>query len=195
MFLVVGLGNVGSKYYYNRHNVGFLVAETLANRKRLKFKRWKDIAELCEFTIKDERVILARPLTFMNLSGIAVEALVKFYKIPSENVIVIHDDLDLPTGTIRLKRAGSSAGHKGVQSIIEKIGNNFLRIRIGIGRPKTKDEVVDFVLSDFGEDLEEIKPAIDKAADAAEDLITLGFERAAETYNRRPKKDGIAKTQ
>lgn len=187
MFLVIGLGNVGGEYYYNRHNVGFLVAETIARRKRLKFKKWRKVVELCEFATKSERIILARPLTFMNLSGVAVEALAGFYKIPAENVIVIHDDMDLPTGTIRLKRSGSSAGHKGIQSIIEKIGPDFLRIRIGIGRPETKDEVVDFVLSDFDEDLEEIRPAVDKAADAVEDLIISGFERAAEKYNRRVK--------
>jgi len=187
LFLVAGLGNPGDQYQYNRHNVGFLVAKTLARRYSIRLKRWRNLAALGEFNLENERVILANPITFMNLSGAAVDAIASFYKIPSENIIVVHDDLDLPTGTIRLKRSGSSGGHKGVQSIIDKVGSNFLRIRIGIGRPTNKDEVIDFVLSDFEDNPEEIKITIEEAADAVIALIDSGFERATEKYNRRSK--------
>ena len=186
MFVVVGLGNPKRRHRRNRHNVGFMVADALARRRGLKFKRWRKLAKLCGFEIEGESVVLARPLTFMNLSGVAVGALVDHYGVPADRVIVIHDDLDLPAGRLRLKRGGSSGGHKGVQSVIDEIGHDFMRVRIGIGRPDAAGGTVDYVLSDFSDDeMEVMAPAIERAADAVEKLITDGFERAAEVYNRR----------
>jgi len=185
LFVVVGLGNPRRRYRKNRHNVGFMVADTLASRRNVKFKRWRNLAKLCEFDMEGISVMLARPLTFMNRSGSAVSAIVGHYQVPTDNVIVIHDDLDLPTGRLRLKRGGSSGGHKGVQSVIDEIGPDFLRVRIGIGKPETTDETIDYVLSDFSKDqAKEIERAIERAADATEMLIASNFERAAEIYNR-----------
>ena len=186
MFVVVGLGNPGRKYRANRHNVGFMVADIIAKRHEAKFRRWKGVARVCRLELNGEAVLLAKPTTFMNLSGIAVARITDYYGVSPQNVIVVHDDLDLPPGTLRLKRSGSSGGHKGVQSIIDAIGPDFLRVRVGIGKPQDKEQTVEYVLSDFTPEQREVmQPALERAADATEALIKFGFERAAGVYNRK----------
>jgi len=147
--LIVGLGNPGRKYADNRHNVGFQCLDRLAEAWGLSFSRQKHKALLAQGQIAGLKVILAKPHTFMNLSGEAMERMARFYKVPPENILVIYDDLDLPVGRIRLRPEGGSGGHKGMQSIIEHLGSNgFPRLRVGIGRP-THGDPVDYVLGDF----------------------------------------------
>lgn len=138
MKLIIGLGNPGSRYKNTRHNVGFRVLDELANTQNLKFRSKKTLlAESAEFRSPlKEKILLAKPLTFMNESGEAVLALKNFYKIQSEQILIIHDEIDLPFGTIRLSQNAGSAGHRGVESVIEAIGQNFLRLRIGIENRK-----------------------------------------------------------
>ena len=150
--LIVGLGNPGREYAGNRHNVGFQCLDRLAAAWGLSFSRRKHKSLLAEGQLAGRRVILAKPQTFMNLSGQAVERLVRFYQLPPENILVIYDDLDLPMGKIRLRPKGGSGGHRGMKSIIEHLGtDNFPRLRVGIGRP-THGDPVDYVLSDFTSD-------------------------------------------
>ena len=155
MKLIVGLGNPGSQYAKTRHNVGFLILDELAHQFQADWsvkKRWK--SEVAEFSIDDERILLIKPQTFMNRSGEAVQAARGFFKkVSIDNIIVIHDDIDLVFGDIRVKQGGSSAGHRGINSITQQINNrNFHRIRIGIGRPDHKDlPIEDWVLKNFSE--------------------------------------------
>jgi PTH1 family peptidyl-tRNA hydrolase len=150
--LIVGLGNPGQKYANNRHNVGFQCLDRLAEAWGLSFSRRKHKALLAQGEIAGLAVILAKPQTFMNLSGVAVERLARFYKVPLQSILVIYDDLDLPLGRIRLRPEGGSGGHKGMKSIIEYLGSKgFPRLRMGIGRP-THGDPVDYVLDDFAPD-------------------------------------------
>jgi len=184
LYLIVGLGNPGKEYAGNRHNVGFQCIDRLARAHGLEFRRQRFRAVLAEGQIGGRRVLLAKPLTFMNESGKAVGPLSRWYKIPPERILVIHDDLDLPLGKIRLRPDGSSGGHKGINSLIAELGTrDFARLRIGIGRPEHGDPV-DYVLSDFGRDQE---PAIAAAYEMAERAILAflqeGIERAMSQYN------------
>ena len=145
MKLIVGLGNPGEKYKFNRHNVGFLAVDYLIDELNASKISSKFKGEL----FKVDNFLLLKPLTFMNLSGESVKKVKDFYKIENEDIIVIHDDLDLKLGALKFKRGGSSGGHNGLKSIDSLIGNDYYRIRIGIGRPESKEEVVNFVLSDF----------------------------------------------
>lgn len=158
--LIVGLGNPGKKYAGNRHNIGFMSLDYFANKHGFVFSHSRGQAKIAEGRIADHEVILAKPQTFMNNSGESVGSLVRKYKVKAENLIVIHDDLDLPQGKIRIRSGGSSAGHKGINSIVEHISNqDFIRVRIGIGRPDRgdsskppEDGVIDHVLGDFTDD-------------------------------------------
>jgi PTH1 family peptidyl-tRNA hydrolase len=185
--LIVGLGNPGRKYASNRHNVGFQCLDRLAEAWDLSFSRRKHKALLAQGEIAGLEVILAKPQTFMNLSGEAVERLAHFYQVTPENILVIYDDLDLPVGKIRLRPEGGSGGHKGTKSIIEHLGTNgFCRLRVGIGRPPHGDPV-DYVLGDFTPD-ERI--AIDEARErvvfAVELWLAEGIVVAMNRYNVNP---------
>ncbi len=149
MMLVVGLGNPGGKYAGNRHNIGFMAVEALARRHGLGPFRRKFQAQVADGQIGPWKVLLLMPETFMNLSGQAVGEAARFHKIPPEHVIVMHDELDLPPGKVRVKRGGGAGGHNGLRSIDQHLGNDYWRVRLGIGHPGHKDRVTSHVLGDF----------------------------------------------
>jgi PTH1 family peptidyl-tRNA hydrolase len=171
--LIVGLGNPGPRYRDTRHNVGYLVVEALGSAHRILFRGQLPIAQFGEGKIGAHQVVLAKPLTFMNASGKAVAGLCTHFDISPPDVIVIHDDLDLVLSRVKLKTKGGDAGHYGVRSVIECLGTgDFSRIRVGIGRPASKAEVIDFVLSPFMPDeLPLVEDAVRKAMAGVEDLL------------------------
>ncbi|HEX3881923.1 MAG TPA: aminoacyl-tRNA hydrolase [Stellaceae bacterium] len=152
MRLVVGLGNPGSRYARNRHNIGFIIADAMARRYGFPAYRDRFKGELSEGPIGDGKFMLLKPQTFMNDSGEAVLAAMSFYKIPPEEIVVIHDELDLKPGKVRVKRGGGSAGHNGLRSIDALIGQNYWRVRIGIGHPGIRELVMPYVLQNFPQD-------------------------------------------
>lgn len=189
-WLIVGLGNPGPGYAMNRHNVGFMVADLLAERIGGRFKRaGKAQAQVVEGRTgppgpAGRRVILAKPMSYMNLSGGPVNALRDFYKVPVERVVAIHDELDIDYGTLRLKLGGGDNGHNGLKSLTAAFGRDYHRVRFGIGRPPGRMQVADFVLKDFSSaERKELDYFVDRAADAVECLVTEGLERAQGTYN------------
>ena len=182
--LIVGLGNPGRKYAHNRHNVGFQCLDRLAQAHGLSFARRRAKASLALGKIADVGVALAKPLTYMNLSGQAVRPLVSFYKLSLEDILAIYDDLDLPLGTIRLRPEGGSGGHKGMRSIIEALGSQaFPRLRVGIGRPPGND-AVSYVLSDFTADEQiTLESVYERIVAAVELFLREGIEAAMNAYN------------
>ncbi|MEU5191897.1 aminoacyl-tRNA hydrolase [Streptomyces klenkii] len=189
-WLIVGLGNPGPEYAGNRHNVGFMVADLLAERMGAKFKAHKaSRAQVVEGRLgapgpSSRRVVVAKPMSFMNLSGGPTAALRDFYKVPADRVIAVHDELDIDYGTLRLKLGGGDNGHNGLKSITKALGPDYLRVRFGIGRPPGRMQVADFVLKDFSStERKELDYQVDRAADAVESLIVDGLERAQTTYN------------
>jgi PTH1 family peptidyl-tRNA hydrolase len=171
--LVVGLGNPGPRYADNRHNIGFRAVEVVAEHCGLTFTRSEHHAETAHGRIAEERVILAKPQTWMNDSGRAVAPLSRFYKIVPEDILVIYDDLDLPLGTIRFRQEGSSGGHRGVQSIIDHLDtDSFPRLRIGIGRPPGRMDPAAYVLQDFSEEEAPlVREVLGKARELTQDWI------------------------
>ena len=182
--LIVGLGNPGIQYARSRHNVGFLVLDLLAEKHHLSFSRRRFDALLAEGDLEGARVLLCKPQTFMNLSGKAVGKLSAFYRIPSRDIIVCYDDLDLPLGRIRLKPRGSAGGHHGMESIIAALGHSdFARLRVGIGRPTSKEDV-SHVLGRFSEEEEQpARDALTRAAEAVEVWVREGIEKAMNEFN------------
>ena len=183
--LIVGLGNPGLAYRHNRHNVGFMVADALADKLEIPLKRVKFKAQIGNGKLEDIPIIIAKPLTFMNKSGEAVAPLVRYFKVPLERLLVIHDDMDLPLGTLRMRPSGGSAGHNGMLSIFDKLGTNAIpRLRVGIGRPPGRMDPADYVLQDFSRSDEELlNMVITQACEAALAFITTGLEKAMNTYN------------
>ncbi|HWR59162.1 MAG TPA: aminoacyl-tRNA hydrolase [Thermodesulfovibrionales bacterium] len=183
MWIIVGLGNPGRRYYKTRHNVGFMVADEIADRHGIAL-RDKESYLLGKGSIEGNDVILVEPLTFMNLSGLAARDVIKRYSTQPGNLIVIHDDIDMETGKLKIRKKGSSGGHKGVESVIEFSGTReFIRVRVGIGREEGA-AVEDYVLSKFREDeIPVIKDAIIRAADAVEMIIISGIEKAMNKFN------------
>ncbi|RFU88700.1 aminoacyl-tRNA hydrolase [Streptomyces triticagri] len=189
-WLVVGLGNPGPGYAGNRHNVGFMVADLLAGRAGGSFKRaGRAQAQVVEARVGppgpgSRRVVVAKPASYMNLSGGPVSALRDFYKVPVEQVVAIHDELDIDYGALRLKLGGGDNGHNGLKSMTKAMGPGYHRVRFGIGRPPGRMPVADFVLKDFsGAERKELGYFVDRAADAVEALVLEGLERAQSTYN------------
>ncbi|MFF1747137.1 aminoacyl-tRNA hydrolase [Streptomyces mirabilis] len=189
-WLIVGLGNPGPEYAMNRHNVGFMVADLLAERIGGRFKRaGKAQAQVIEGRIgppgpANRRVILAKPMSYMNLSGGPVTALRDFYKVPTANIVAIHDELDIDYGVLRLKLGGGDNGHNGLKSMTKAMGSAYHRVRFGIGRPPGRMQVADFVLKDFSSaERKELDYFVDRASDAVECLVIDGLERAQGTYN------------
>ncbi|MFD3521501.1 aminoacyl-tRNA hydrolase [Streptomyces sp. NPDC058653] len=189
-WLIVGLGNPGPGYAANRHNVGFMVADLLAGRMGGSFKRaQKAQAQVLEGRVGpmgpgSRRVVLAKPLSFMNLSGGPVAGLRDFYKVPTANIVAVHDELDIDYGTLRLKLGGGDNGHNGLKSMTKAMGPEYHRVRFGIGRPPGRMQVADFVLKDFSSvERKELDYLVDRAADAVESLVTEGLERAQSSYN------------
>lgn len=187
-WLVVGLGNPGKEYAANRHNVGFMVADLLASRIGAKFGRSKrshaDVAE-GRLGFGGPKLILAKPLTFMNLSGAPVSQLAQFFKVPLENVIAVHDELDVPFGQIRVKRGGGEGGHNGLRSMSKSLATKeYARVRFGIGRPPGRQDPADYVLSDFGgAERKELDFLVDRAADVVEAVVAEGVEWAQNKYH------------
>ena len=187
-WLVVGLGNPGREYAANRHNVGFMVAELLASRTGGKFGRPKRaVAEVAEGRLGfgGPKLVLVKPLTFMNLSGAPVVALSQFFKVPVENVIAVHDELDVPFGQVRAKRGGGEGGHNGLRSMSKSLATKeYARVRFGIGRPPGRQEPADYVLSDFaGAERKELEFLVDRAADVVEAVVLEGVEWAQNKYH------------
>lgn len=182
--LIVGLGNPGIEYARSRHNVGFQCVERLAAEHRLSFSKHQFKAILAQGDIHGRRTVLAKPLTYMNLSGTSVGSLAHFYKVLPSDLLVVCDDLDLPLGRLRLRPGGSSAGHKGMTSIINCLGTDaFPRLRIGIGRPGNGD-TVDFVLGRPNQDDEiTMVRVLDRALGAISVFLTQGIEEAMNQYN------------
>lgn len=179
--LVVGLGNPGPEYAKNRHNIGFMVADVLAHRVGAKFKvHKKSGAEILTGMLAERPVVLAKPRTYMNESGRQVGPLAKFYSVRAEDVIVVHDELDIAFGRIRLKQGGGEGGHNGLRSIVNALGTkNFQRVRVGIGRPPGHKDPAVFVLENFkSAERAEIPTICEQAADATELLIHVGLEAA-----------------
>lgn len=179
--LVVGLGNPGPEYERTRHNIGFLVADVLAQRVGGRFAvHKKSGADLLQARLDGRQVLIAKPRSFMNLSGRPVAALAKFFSVPPTEVIVVHDELDLPFGQVRLKRGGGEGGHNGLRSVSSALTTkDYLRTRIGIGRPPGRQDPADYVLKPFSSvERKEVPVIIEQAADAVELLLRVGLEPA-----------------
>src|SRR6266508_187157 len=183
--LLIGLGNPGREYRDNRHNIGFMVIDRLAVRLNARGLKVQSKAIVTTATYEDRRLILAKPQTYMNLSGQSVQGLANFYKLPLENLLVAHDDLDLPFGTIRMRPGGGAGGQKGVASTIERLGTkDFARLRLGIGRPPGRMDPSAYVLQDFSRDETKIlSELLDRAADAALEFVISGLDKAMNKYN------------
>jgi PTH1 family peptidyl-tRNA hydrolase len=184
-YLVVGLGNPGPSYAGNRHNVGAMVLDLLAERIGGRFKSHKGRADVVEGRLAGDRVVLAKPRSYMNESGGPVAGLRQFHKVPLDHVIVVHDELDLPYGTVRLKLGGGDNGHNGLRSISRSAGGpDYLRVRVGIGRPPGRQDPADFVLRDFsGAERKDLALHVDRAADAIEALVAEGLEAAQNSFH------------
>jgi PTH1 family peptidyl-tRNA hydrolase len=184
-FIIAGLGNPGREFRETRHNIGFMLVNRLAERLGIEFSRMESKSLVTKGDYRGFRLILAKPMTYMNLSGQAVSSLVRFYKVTLENLLVIYDDVDLPLGTLRLRPDGGAGGHKGMQSIIQQLGTpDFPRLRLGIGRPPGKRSAASYVLKDFSTDENEFLPVIlDQGVDAALTFVTDGIDIAMNNYN------------
>jgi len=184
-WLIVGLGNPGKRYELTRHNVGFLVLDRFAQKEGIAFKGEKEGVRTGKGMVVEERVILAKPLTYMNKSGVAVRNLIEGLGIPLDRLLVIHDDLDLPFGRIKIKKKGGHGGHKGVKSIIECLGrDNFLRLKIGIGKPEDREKTEEYVLSPFSNhQIPLLEDSIEKASEAIRAILLYGVDRAMNMYN------------
>lgn len=184
--LVVGLGNPGPDYADTRHNVGFRVVELLAGRTGGgRFSRHRSNTDVLEGRLAGRRAVLAKPRSYMNVSGGPVAGLVRYFSVPVEDLVVVHDDLDLGFGVVRLKRGGGEGGHNGLRSISASLGTrDFLRVRFGIGRPPGRQDPADYVLTRFsGAERKELDLAVDLAADAVEALLAEGLEPAQNRFH------------
>lgn len=183
-WLVIGLGNPGPEYAGNRHNIGAMVADLLAGRIGAKFKAHKSRNQVVEGRLAGQRVVLAKPNSYMNLSGGPVTALRDFYKTPLDRIVVVHDELDIDYATLRLKLGGGDNGHNGLKSLTKAMGPDYYRVRAGVGRPPGRMEVADFVLKDFSStERKELDWFVDRTADAVEAILSDGLERAQANYN------------
>jgi len=184
-FIIFGLGNPGREYERTRHNIGFFAIDALASAWKVDLSRMRYQSMTGQGRFDDQKVILVKPLTFMNRSGNAVRSFVQFYKITPDQMLVIHDDMDLPFGSLRMRSSGGSAGQKGMESIISCIGTNaFARLRLGIGRPPGRMEAMDYVLQKFStKDAEDLDFVMHAVVDAVETLIKDGIDQAMTQYN------------
>jgi len=184
-FLIVGLGNPGREYKDNRHNVGFMLVDRLTVRLDARLSRMQAKALVGSVNYEGNKLIFAKPQTYMNLSGQSIQGVARFYKLPLENMIVAHDDLDLPFGTIRIRPGGGPGGQRGVASTIERLGTkDFRRLRIGIGRPPGRMDPAAYVLQDFAQaDLMLLSEILDHAANAVLTFVTHGLDAAMNKFN------------
>ncbi len=188
-YLFLGLGNPGREYANNRHNVGFMFIDRLAIRISARGMKLQSKAIVTNGLYEGRKMILAKPQTYMNLSGHAIQSLARFYKIPLVCLLVAHDDLDLPFGTIRLRPGGGPGGQKGVASAIEQLGTeDFTRLRFGIGRPPGRMEPADYVLQDFsGSQAEILGQVLDRGVEAALTFVVEGLDHAMNRFNGEPR--------
>lgn len=194
MYIIAGLGNPGRKYENTRHNIGFIALDLLAERNDIKINKLKHKALVGEGRISGQKVLLVKPQTYMNLSGQSLREVMAYYKEDIEHLIVIYDDIDIPEGTIRIRKKGSAGTHNGMRSIVYDLASDqFPRIRIGMGAER-KSDLKDFVLGGFSkEEKGMLEEAIEKAALAAERIVEKGIEKAMNEYNVRQKAAGKKK--
>ena len=189
MKLIAGLGNPGREYEKTKHNTGFLVIDELARRWHVTAWQERMKALVAQVQVGGEKILLVKPQTFMNLSGEAVGPLMRWHKIDEKDVYVIYDDMDLPVGRLRIRTSGSAGGHNGIKSLLENGCRDFIRFRVGIGRPLPQWTVVDHVLSPFpAEQLEPYQDGLKAAADAIEGCLELGIDKGMNRFN--PKRHG-----
>ncbi|MCR5177043.1 MAG: aminoacyl-tRNA hydrolase [Anaerovibrio sp.] len=198
MKIIAGLGNPGNEYAKSRHNVGWMFVDALA--KNLDIDNWKarENGMVAEGRIGSEKVLLVKPMTYMNNSGECIGPLMRWYKLEPDDLVVVHDDMDIPAGTVRIRKKGSAGGHNGIKSIIAHVGDeNFGRVRIGIGRPLPGWSVVDYVLAAFSEeDAEKIRDSINYLLPAVECIITEDIDKAMNQYNpKKAKKKKVKDTE
>ena len=185
-WLVVGLGNPGAKYESTRHNMGFLAVDMLAEKEKFQFSKLRFKAWTATVELSGEKVLVMKPQTYMNLSGESVGEAARFFKIPPEHVLVISDDISLPTGKLRIRPSGSAGGHNGLKSIIQHLGSDqFPRIKVGVGSPQHADhDIVDWVIGKpMGEDQKILLQTLEKAAEAVSAVITQGPQKAMNRFN------------
>lgn len=185
MTLLVGLGNPGARYERTRHNVGFAVVDRVVGRIGCPVDRKLFGAHVGEAALAGRKVMFVKPQQFMNVSGQAVVSIAGFYKVPVADIVVAHDELDLPFGTVKVKLGGGHAGHNGIRDVQRALGNNFVRVRVGVGRPPNPGwDVADYVLANWtADEAARLDPILDRAADAMEAVARDGAERAMNTFN------------
>lgn len=195
MKIIVGLGNPGNEYKDTKHNVGWMLVDALADKLGAGSWRQMEKGLVTDVRIGSEKVLLVKPQTYMNNSGECVGPILRYYKLETEDLIICHDDMDIPAGTVRIRKKGSAGGHNGIKSTIAHVGSEkFIRVRIGIGRPLPQWSVIDHVLSPFSaEDVPKIKEAIDYLLPAVECIVEQGVDMAMNKYN--PKKEKKKKVQ
>jgi peptidyl-tRNA hydrolase len=190
MKIIAGLGNPGAEYAHTKHNVGFMLVDALADH--LNAPAWKEdfFSSVTEMRIGGEKVFLVKPLTYMNNSGEAIGPMLSYYKMETDDLTVVHDDMDIPAGMVRIRKKGSSGGHNGIKSILAHVGReDFARVRIGIGRPPAGWTVINHVLAPFSsEDVPKIREAINYLLPAVECIVTDGVDLAMNRYNPHKKK-------
>jgi len=184
-YLIIGLGNPGREYRDNRHNLGFMLIDRLCVRLNARGMKVQSKAIVTTAVYEDRKLILAKPQTYMNLSGQSAQGLLNFYKLPMENMLVAHDDLDIPFGTIRIRPGGGPGGQRGMASTIEQLGTkDFPRLRMGIGRPPGRMDPAAYVLQNFSRDeMKTLSEIVDRAADAALAFVVDGLNKAMNQYN------------
>lgn len=184
-FLLIGLGNPGREYRDNRHNIGFMLIDRIAVRLNARGMKMQSKAIVMDARYDDRKLILAKPQTYMNLSGQSVQGLTRFYKLPLSNVMILSDDLDLPFGTIRIRASGGPGGQRGLGNILEKLGTKDVpRLRLGIGRPPGRMDPAAYVLQDFSrEELKSLSEILDRGADAALEFVVNGLTSAMNKFN------------
>jgi PTH1 family peptidyl-tRNA hydrolase len=184
-FIIAGLGNPGRKFEHNRHNIGFMLLNRLSNKLTESFGKVEAKALVCKANYQGERIILVKPQTYMNNSGMSVSSLVRFYQVSLENLLVTYDDVDLPVGVLRLRPSGGSGGQNGMQSIIERLGTeDFPRMRIGTGRPPGRMDAADYVLQDFTtQETELLNDILDRGVEAVLTFISSGLDIAMNAFN------------
>ena len=191
--MIAGLGNPGRRYSKTRHNIGFLVLDALATRRKIPWKEQKGWATIGSQTRGGIRILLVKPQTYMNRSGEVVGKILEESRASIESLIVVHDDMDLPFETMKLKRGGGSGGHRGIESILEEIGSDrFLRVKMGIGRPEAEQESEDYVLGAFPDEQEATLPAfLVRGVEALECILAQGIDRAMNLFNTRIREAGL----
>ena len=196
MFLLVGLGNPGQKYARTRHHVGFDVVDRLGERWGIAVTRSSSQSLVGDGLVKNERAVLMKPQAYVNRSGGPVRAAMDFYKVPIANVIVVHDELEVPFGSVRVKRGGGHGGHNGLRDLNQHLGTDYPRVRVGTGRPPEGWDPADFVLARWKEDEgQEVLRMIERAADATESVITEGVDAAMNRFNGEPPEKGEGKDE